>query len=342
MSAGGKLRLLAEPFIPPKQDQADESLAEFASRRLGKQAMEKFIGPILAGIYNTDPHTQSVLTTSPIMRSMEAEYGSLFKAAFKRMMMARNQNGGPKRPRFVAFANGAQDLISALVEQLAGDLRLGAQVSQVRRNQFDYELLLEGGETLQADALILATPANVAAQLLRPIDSEVANHLSEFRHTNIGTLSLVYRVDEVQLPQRIHGLMVPRREGRAIDAITFTSLKMPSRAPQEYLLVRVFFGGGAPELVTLSTDEFLSTVRRELADLLGIIAEPIEFVPFRWQDSFPQADVGHLDRVATIEAKLPTGIVLAGSSYRGIGVPDCIRQGRSAARQVSEMVKSNS
>lgn len=333
MSAGGKLRMLAEPFIPAKRDGEDESLAEFASRRLGVEAMEKFIGPILAGIYNTDPHRQSILTTSPIMREMEAEYGGLFKGAIGRMRVARSQKETEKPPRFIAFENGAQDLVEAITEKLAGDLGLNTSVQQIKNTNGKFIAQTNKGDIL-ADALIITTPANAAAEMLAGGNGDAAELLARIRHENIGTLSLVYRARDVSMAQRIHGMMVPRRENRQIDAVTFTSLKMPSRAPQGYLVVRVFIGGGVPNVVEQDDDALEMIVRTELSDLLGINAEPVDKAIFRWPKSFPQADVGHLDLVDEIENLSLPGIFLAGSSYRGIGVPDCIRQGRKAAHNV--------
>lgn len=332
MSLGGKLRMLAEPFVPARQDNGDESLAAFASRRLGTEAMEKFIGPILAGIYNTDPHTQSILTTSPIMREMEAEYGGLFKAVVGRMLAARRSNGsGPRIPRFFAFRHGAQVLVDQLVDHLQADMRLNAAVTTIEKIGGRYRILLADGEQLQADGVILSAPANSSADLLQGLAPQAAAGLAQIRHTHIGTVSLVYRAADVQLQPRVHGLMVPRREQRQIDAVTFTSLKMPDRAPQDYLVLRVFFGAGAPELIEYGDQQLLQAVQAELVALLGITAEPLEMLAFRWPASFPQADVGHLERVAAIEAQLPARVVVTGSSYRGIGVPDCIRQGRQSA-----------
>ncbi len=330
----GKLRLLAEPWMPPKGDDQDESLADFASRRLGVEAMEKFIAPILGGIYNSDPQRQSILTTSPVMREMEAEYGSLFKAAFARMRDARRQSEKGKRPRFVAFASGAQKLVDSLVSELDADLLLNANIHTIAREKNGCMVELDAGVRIFADAIIMAAPANAAAKLLHTVAPNAAAELGKIRHENIGTLTLAYRAADVELSQRIHGLMIPRREGRAIDAVTFTSLKMPDRAPRDVLMVRVFFGGGAPWLVEVDPSELVSVVRSELADLLGITADPLEVIFFRWARSFPQADVGHLDRISAIEAMLPEDIYLAGSSYRGIGVPDCIRQGQQAARNL--------
>jgi len=128
--------------------------------------------------------------------------------------------------------------------------------------------------------------------------------------------------------------MIPRREKRAIDAVTFTSLKMPGRSPKGYGIIRVFFGGSKPEVAEMTDADLLDTVRDELKSAIGITAEPIQIIPFRWLESFPQANVGHLELVDEIEKTLPDGIYLAGSSYRGIGVPDCIQQGRQAVKNI--------
>lgn len=338
LSFGGKLRLLAEPFIPARRDDGDESLAEFASRRLGREAMEKFIGPILAGIYNTDPATQSVLTTSPVMREMEKENGSLVAGALARMRAKRRARarGEALPPAFVTFREGAQELVDALVRQLSADplcvLRLNASAWRLRRNGGQYVVELAEAEPVLADAVIVATPANAAAGLLREAAPESAAGLARIRHTDIGTLSLAYRGADARLPFRLNGLMIPRREKRRIDAVTWTSAKMPDRAPHGYELVRVFFGAGAPATLALDDAALLSAVRDELRALIGLDAAPIDYRVSRWPASFPQADVGHLNRVDEIERQLPPGLFLAGSSYRGLGVPDCIRQGLAAAQ----------
>jgi oxygen-dependent protoporphyrinogen oxidase len=341
LSTRGKLRLMAEPFIPARRDSEDETLAEFASRRLGTEAMEKFIGPVLAGIYNTDPHQQSIMTTSPIMREMEAEYGGLFKAVIGRMRAAKTNSGtGPKRPRFITFQGGSAEIVDALAAKLGGDLRLNATVTRVEKAGAGYRVHLASGESLLADALVLATPANIAADLLQPLAPDAAAQLGEIRHSSIGTISLFYKADDLQLDYKINGLMIPRRENRKIDAVTFPTNKMPNRAPDGFSVVRVFFGAGAPDLVILDDAALTEMVLGELRALLGIQAMPVDSVAFRWPESFPQADVGHLERVAEIESQLPESIYVTGSSYRGIGVPDCVRQGRETARQALENLVS--
>ncbi len=336
MSGRGKLRMLTEPFQPPKADDADESLADFVTRRLGREALEKFMGPILGGIYNTDPEKQSILVSSPIMREMEAEYGGLVKAVVGKIFAKNKPKRDPNRPRFGAFASGLEVMVTELVAQLTGDLRLNVEISGVAKNDAGYVVTLANGDRLAADALIFATPANATAAMLAELAPGPAQKLATIEHKNIGTITLIYKTEDAQTKLHIHGLMIPRREKRAIDAITFTSLKMPSRSPQGYGMVRVFFGGSQPGLVEMSDADLLENVRAELKSLLGITASPLASASFRWLASFPQADVGHLAKVAEIESALPEGIYVTGSSYRGIGVPDCIQQANETVEKIIE------
>jgi protoporphyrinogen/coproporphyrinogen III oxidase len=329
----GKLRMLAEPFHPARRDDEDESLADFVRRRLGGEALEKFVGPVLGGIYNTDPEHQSILVSAPIMREMEKD-GGLFIGGTRRMLRTRKQRAG-KKPRFINFKHGMQALTDELARQLTGDLRLNAQVQAVTKAGGQYRVTLQDGTSLLADGIIMTTLANQTAGMLPSISAEASRRLGELRQHNIGTLSLVYRESDIPAQPVVSGLMIPRREKRKIDAVTFTSRKMPARSAAGYAVVRVFIGGGAPEMVEHTDEQLLGEVKRELADLLNIRAEPLTWTAFRWQAGFPQAEVGHLQRVAEIENLLPANIALAGSSYRGIAVPDCIRQGRAAAEKIN-------
>ncbi|NDJ87047.1 MAG: protoporphyrinogen oxidase [Chloroflexi bacterium] len=342
MSPWGKLRMAFEPLVPRKGDDADESLAQFTSRRLGKEALEKFIGPILGGIYNTNPEEQSILTTSPIMRELEAQYGSLFWALFARMRQARKAppaaDGAEKPPRFITFKQGAQSLVDEVVTQLNGRLCLEMGVQSISRENGGYRLNLTDGAAMTADSVVLATPANASAAMLGDMAPEVAAKLAQIEHVHIGTISLIFKSEDAQTERRMQGLMIPRREKRAIDAVTWTSNKLPDRSPSDYTLIRVFFGGGQPEIAELSDEELAATVVRELHDLVGISGQPVEYRIARWLDSYPQAAVGHLDHVAAIERALPAGVFVTGSSYRGLAVPDCIAQGEQSAHAVLEYI----
>lgn len=329
----GKLRMLLEPFIPARRDDEDESLADFVGRRLGDEALEKMIGPVLAGIYNTDPATQSIMTTSPIMREMERDYGGLFKGALGRMRARKKNPPAEKtRPQFMTFEDGAQVMVDALETQLTARVMLNSRAGSISREGEGYFVHLENGETLPCDAVILTVPANQARGLLVDLDPASADLLGEIEHKNIGTATLIYK--ELNLDYEINGLMIPRRENRRIDAITWTTNKPMERGPEGYDMLRVFFGGGDPSLAELPEAEIVAAIRAELEDILGITAEPVQTAVFCWPESFPQAAVGHQQLVDRIDAQLPAGIRTAGSSYRGIGIPDCIRQGRDAAEAI--------
>lgn len=328
----GKLRMLTEPLQPARRDGKDESLANFVRRRLGNEALEKFIGPVLGGIYNTNPETQSILISSPVMREMEFEGGSLVKGAVLRAI--KNRGKKSKIPRFISFKNGLQTLVAELILQLRGDMRLNSPVLKINSNESEYELELADGSLIRADGVIITTLADQAASLLSAVAPESSMQIKEIRQQNIATLSLIFREADIPPAPYISGLMIPRREKRKIDAITFPSRKMPERGAPGFAVVRVFIGGGAPHLVEAPEQEMLEQVRLELKELLNIQAEPLAWQAFRWPQGFPQAEVGHLDRVDLLESMLPKNLAVAGSSYRGIAVPDCIRQGRAAAARI--------
>jgi oxygen-dependent protoporphyrinogen oxidase len=333
MTTRGKLRMMAEPFQPARKDDADESLGDFVRRRLGEEALDKFIGPVLGGIYNTDPNIQSIMVSSPVMREMEREAGSLFLAAIQRGLRGKKLSNGAKKPRFITYKDGLQGIVDGLVGQLTGDLRLRTCAQFIKQDALGYQIWTSNGEMIHADAIVLATLANVAAGLLKDVSEEANQKLGTIRHNHIGTVSLVYK--EADLPKLdINGLMIPRREKRAIDAVKFASRKMPQRFSSGYVVLRVFIGGGKPELVEFDEEKLIDVVRQELRELLGISAEPQTHKVFRWENGFPQAEVGHLELIDEIESILPATIALAGSSYRGIAIPDCIRQGREAVKRL--------
>ncbi|HSG43174.1 MAG TPA: protoporphyrinogen oxidase [Anaerolineales bacterium] len=335
MTNRGKFRLMAEPFQPARKDDGDESLGDFVRRRLGEEALDKFIGPVLGGIYNTDPNLQSIMVSSPVMREMEKEAGSLFIAAIQRGLKSRkNGKTSEKKPRFITYKSGLQGIVDGLVSQLTGELHLKSAAHSVVKENGRYKVYTTSEEIYPADAVIFATLANVTAELLTNISGQASALLNKIGHNHIGTVSLVYKESDIPGNLDINGLMIPRREKRAIDAVTFSSKKMPQRFSSGYAVLRVFIGGGKPEVVECSDKELLEVIQHELLDLLGISALPLAHKIFRWENGFPQAKVGHLDLINEIEEHLPANFALAGSSYRGIAVPDCIRQGREAVKRL--------
>ncbi len=330
LSLWGKLRVGLDMFIPRRRDPTDESLADFVRRRLGAEALDVLAEPLLAGVYNAEPERQSILATFPQFPALEKQYGSLIRG----IRATRHERVPDSTPPFISFQSGAQEIITALVTQLTGGLRLDAAVQRIQHIEDAYVLTLNEGTSLQADAVILATPANVTAALLRESAPEAATLLSAIRYASIGTIYLGFRRSEVPHLLNGFGLVIPGSERRRIDGMTWTSSKWNHRAPSGYVLLRVFFGGPyTRDMMDLDDTDLLAVIRDELRSLLGIEATPTFQRTYRWQNGYPQYDVGHLERVAAIESSLPRGLYVAGSSYRGVGVPDCIKQGQAAARQ---------
>ena len=339
LSIQGKLRMIIEPFIAPKMDYEDEALADFVTRRLGKEALDKMIGPVLAGIYNTDPDTQSIMTTSPVMREMEMEHGGLFKGALARIRSRKKKDSNQNnRPQFMTFKDGSQVMVDALEAQLAIRILRGTKAISINKNTQHYQVNISGQAPLQADAIICSTPGNQASKLLSDLDADSAQLIGKIAHENIGTATLIFNSDQFEMPYKINGLMIPRREKRRIDAVTWTTNKPIKRAPEGYEMLRVFFGGSDPSVVNMKPDEIIEVILAELNDIFGLTAIPVKTAVFCWPESFPQAHVGHLELVEKIEAQLPQGFFVAGSSYRGIGIPDCVRQARDIAHQVIKFI----
>lgn len=339
----GKLRVGLDLVLPPRRGEADESLASFVRRRFGPEALDKLAEPLLAGVYNGVPEEQSIEATFPQYRAMERRYGSVIRglrAAGRergRPSGTAEANGGEAMPAFVSFDSGTHALVEAVVARLTGELRLGCAAERIERaaEGNGYVVALRDGEREAADAVIVATPARVAAGMLREVAPEAAERLATIRVASIGTAYLAYRREQVAHALDGFGLVIPSSEGRRIDGITWTSSKWTSRAPEGDVLLRVFFGGPhTRSMMDLDDAELLAAVRAEAGAMLGVRGGPLFERVFRWPDGYPQYDVGHLERVAAIEAALPAGVHVTGSSYRGVGVPDCVRQGQEAARQV--------
>ena len=327
----GKLRILLEPLIPPRRQPGDESVAAFVRRRLGGEALDRLAESLLGGIYNSDVETQSLRATFPQFAALEDTHGSLLRGARAPKPAATAST----LPAFFSFPGGAQTLVDALVPQLTGDLRLKSAVQSIERDAHGYRVVLASGETIEADAVILATPAQVAGRLLRTVARDASDALTAMRTSSIGTISLAFRRQDVPHPMDGHGIVIPRIARRRIDGVSWSSSKWAGRAPDGYALIRVFFGGpNSSATMALDDSGVLAVVRDELNALMGITAAPLFFRIRRWQDAYPEYAVGHLERLARIDEQLPFGIMLIGSAYRGIGVPDCIHEGQRAAAGV--------
>ncbi len=340
LSLPGKLRLLCEPLIRRSHGE-DESLEQFAVRRLGREAFERLVQPLVSGIWTADPARLSMAAACPDFLAMERHDGSLFAGELARLRFAPRgpAASGARYGQFVSLASGMETLPRRLAERVqdAGGRFVRARARAVRRTDERWQVEIEGNAVIDADAVIIALPAPAAAAVVREADQTLATRLGEIEYAGSAVVSLGYARGDVAHPLDAAGLVVPRREGRKILAISFLSSKFPGRAPGGHVLIRVFVGGALdPAAAQLDDTALLARVRYEAADLLGIHGEPKLVQIDRWHAAMPQYHVGHVQRVAAIRARaaaLPR-LALAGAAYEGVGIPQVIASGQQAARAV--------
>lgn len=342
LSPRGKLRLAWELFVPPKRDGGDESVASFVRRRFGREAFDHMAQPLLSGIHGGDAEQLSILSTFPRLRESEQRYGSLVRAmlAQRRAAPARPApSGSIPRSAFLSLKGGMGDLVDALASALDGvDVRCKTSVESIaRRETGGYRLRLGDGAALEADAVILATPAWASAGMLEDLAPDLARTLRAIPYTSSATVALAYRAADIAGLGGGRGFVVPRVEQRELSAVTWVSSKFAGRAPEGMALVRGFVGGAGREaVVDLGDDLLIGVVRGELQAILGLEAEPVLTRVHRWRQAQPQYTLGHAERLKAIDRALGDlpGLRLAGASYRGVGIPDCIESGEAAAAAV--------
>ncbi|HZF06606.1 MAG TPA: protoporphyrinogen oxidase [Patescibacteria group bacterium] len=314
----------------------DESLGAFVRRRLGGEALERVAQPLVAGIYTADPEELSVAATMPRFVEVERRHRSVILGLRRGLAQAPlSGTSGARWSLFVTFADGMETLVTTLADRLPDSaVVLGQRVAAVERVGTGWRVTSADGARFEADRVILAAEAHVAARLLRYVDPALATLLGEIEYAGAATVSLGYRRADVPHPLDGFGFVVPRSEGKALLAATFSSVKYPGRAPEGSVLIRCFMGG-ALNAALLDEDDarLVARARRELGEALGVTAEPRLVRASRWPASMPQYRVGHLARVEAIErcaAGLP-GLYLAGAAYRGVGIADSVRSGEAAA-----------
>jgi oxygen-dependent protoporphyrinogen oxidase len=363
LSPAGAARLVADVAVRRRgpdengRGTAEETVAEFFTRRLGPEAYSRVVEPLLAGIHAGDASRLSLPATFPRFVDMERDHGGLVRASLTGHLaklpkpLRRKADGRPTasgtigpvpagRTPFVSFRTGMAEMIDALVARLRSlgvDLRTNAGASTLRAVDGGYEVVLDEGTALPASAVILATPAFVTAPLIRPVCPAAATLLEEIEHASTATVSLAYRTDDVGTPPTGYGFVVPRAEGRQLLAGTWGSGKWPGRAPTGQVLVRGYVGGVGRESVLEAGDEDLvHLVRAELGALAGIRGTPVHTEVHRYPAGMPQYTVGHQSRIARTRDALTAcpGLTVTGAAYNGVGIPDCISDALTTARSV--------
>ena len=352
LSWRGKLRLLAERWISSPaaltEESFDESVASFATRRLGREVFERMVQPLLAGIYTADPYQLSVAATMPTVIESERKHGSLRRARLAQRKKAGKNDAsgsGARYGRFVTLRDGLASLIETLADRLSSaSVQLNSPIDRVAQTSGDrWMVSLSGGaEVSPFDGVIVALPAPHAGQILVAADSELSDSLQAIPYASSAVVCLVYRRDQISDPLEGFGMVVPTVEARQIVAASFSSLKFPGRAATDQVLIRVFVGGALQaELLDRTDAEILNLAEAELSEILGIRGEPLRADLVRWQQKMPQYHVGHVqlvDRIEGLVGKQP-GLELAGNAYRGVGIPQCVLSGDSAARRLASTLR---
>lgn len=331
----GKLRMALEPLVAVGRGLEDESLADFARRRLGREALEVLVGPMLAGIYAGDPEKMSIKSTFPQLLEMERRGG-----------LARSMwLGAPKRARreglttFMTLKSGLSRVVAALERALPpGTVRFDCPAQAVRRRGGYWEVSTPRG-LFEADAVVAAAPAGALADAIEGLDPELSIRLREIPFVSTATTTLIYEAASFPAPPRGFGFLVPREAGSTLAAATFSSSKFPGRSPAGKVVIRAFIGGaGREESAEGPLTRIEERVREELHAVLGLKdVMPAAAKTARWIKANPQYNVGHERRLERMESCLKShpGLILAGCSYGGVGLPDCVRSGRRAAALAS-------
>lgn len=333
----GKLRMALD-LVLPRGVSDDESLGAFVRRRLGAEALDRVAQPLVAGIYTADPDDLSLAATMPRFLELERRERSVILAMWRASRRAPVPGAsGARWSLFVTFRNGMEELVGALAERLpAGAALINRRVAGLERVADGWRVATADGESLQADQVILASESHVASRLVRYVDPSLATLLAEIPYSSAATISFGWRREAIPHPLDGFGFVVPRSEGKALLAATFSSVKYPGRAPDGHVLVRAFVGGALNAGILDEADAALvARARGDLRDALGVTAEPLFARVARWPASMPQYRVGHLTRVETIERRLVAlpGLHLAGGAYRGVGIADCVHSAEVAAER---------
>jgi protoporphyrinogen/coproporphyrinogen III oxidase len=340
----GKLSLLLERFRGRRSLAGDESIDAFVRRRAGKEAAEVLADALVTGIYAGDPTLLSLPACFPRLAQLEREFGSVIKGFAKSVQQRRAAalaRGEPYQPgsKLWSLRGGMRVLIETLAERLRQSPLLGVGVRSLRKqgepSRPEWMLHAEGRDHWQADAVVLACPAHRQADILADLDAHLAGRIAEIPYNRVAVVGLGYRRADV--PGRLDGFgfVAPQRTRRDLLGVQWCSSIYPERAPEGLVLLRGMCGGWQrPDIVDWDDERLVGAVHAELRQAMGITAQPVFHRIVRWPHAIPQYHVGHLDRLAWIDARVQRhpGLFLAGNAYRGVALNDCTEQGEVLAR----------
>jgi len=332
----GKLRLLAEPFVPAATAVPEESVSQFVARRLGPELLDAVVEPFVSGIYAGDPAELSVAATFPRLYVLEQRHGSLTRGAIARLREPRDRR--PGRMKSFSFRGGMRTLTDALAQRLPG-LECGVRAVRVVREGDGFAVETAGSAPQQrrARAVVLALPAHLAAPLVERLASDAASALAAIPYAPIAVVAVAYRRSEVRHPLDGFGFLAPSSEGSAVLGTLFSSTMFEGRAPADRVLLTSFVGGRRnPTCVDRADADLAALVKDELARLLGSGAPLFQEIQ-RWPHAIPQYTFGHRERVAVLEntERAQAGLLFCGNYRGGVSIGDCIVNGAATAERLT-------
>lgn len=345
----GKFRAAGDFFMPSSKVKGDQSLGEFFRRRLGDEVVENLIEPLLSGIYAGDIDNMSLLSTFPQFYQVEQKYGSLILGTKK---TTPSQTKKPdetgqvrKKGMFLTVTSGLQSFVDAIESKLEpGSVIKGIRVDKVSKHENGYRMRLSSGETLDADSILVSAPHEAALHMFS--DHEyIFDPFRNMPSTSVATVAMAFPESVIKEDIDGTGFVVSRNSDYTITACTWTHKKWPHTTPEGKVLLRLYVGRPGDEaLVELSDDEIIKIALEDLNKTMDIQAQPDFAVVSRWKEAMPQYTVGHKERVANLKNNLSTelpGVFVGGSSYEGIGLPDCIDQGEAAVEKILGYLQFN-
>jgi len=345
-SAGTKWRLLTEILRRTRPPAEDESIAAFVRRKFGDELLGRLVAPFVSGVYAGDPERLSLRASFPKLHELEAQYGSVLRGALK----SRPPKGTP-RPGLCSFRDGMETLPRAMAGRLAESLLLETSVAGLRHGKvngnpwFEVEIARHNyRETLAASAVVIATPTNIASQILLGLSSEFASLFSRIEYVPVAVVSAAYRREQMQRPPDGFGFLVPRSEKLRVLGTVFSSALFPGRAPEGMVSLTSFAGGATdPKLCDLSDEEITQTICAEVARVLGITGNPVVTRLHRHARALPQYNLGHTQIVQSLQALAAAtpGLFLAGNYLSGPSVGACVEQANRTADAARDYLASS-
>lgn len=335
LSWGGKARAALDVVLPRGSESDDESLGHFVRRRFGPELLERLAQPMAAGIYGAHPSRLSLRATMPRFLDLEATARSVTLGLMRQVGAA--DVSGARYGLFINYDDGSEVLTHELHSRLS-DVRLDTPVLGIETRPGGYTVVVQGGERLDADAVVLAVPAWRAANLIRKLLPRAAAELRSIPYGSAATVTMAWPREHVPHALDASGFVCPSVEARLLLAATWSSAKWPGRAPDDSVLIRAFIGGNErDEVVGFEDDELEVIARRGLTELMGIEAPPSWAIVDRYVRAMPRLQTGHLARIDRIERDFEgiRGLAIAGGYLRGVGIPDTLASGRRAAESVA-------